>query len=264
MLPVKSLVRDSLYGEPPSAENKEKPDSGDRGKHLFGYRFNRPTRQTVRTARHEREHKLSYCNLVHIIFMVFAQTAIGSITIITFGFSVLTMDWHVFVCTEGWHFYAAEAILAMGLVNSWGCVRLSTLRRVRYLHAILQCFGGAHVFWGCHMVLKKTSKAKYTTHALLGICTTVMTIVSLLSGPMSLLSRYNQGVKFFHTCLGLPTFIMSTVVISLGILKFRFEKYITKFAIYVLILDISFLTAYITVTVLINAYRRMRVNRVTV
>ncbi|KAI5637641.1 eukaryotic cytochrome b561 domain-containing protein [Phthorimaea operculella] len=200
---------------------------GDKDKHFKPLECCvRRTRRYPRKAHVYGKFRIPPCSLFHLLFMIFCQTVMGGICIATFAFTVLTLDWHVFLCCEGWHFYMLEAILAMAVTNTWGNVRTTILRRVRVTHLVLQFFGVAHVLVGNVIVLWKVDRRLYTVHCLLGIVATIMQCVTLFSGPLAIFTRYNQSVKFFHACLGLPTFLLSTVVLELGLFHKKFQLFV--------------------------------------
>ncbi|VVC94404.1 unnamed protein product [Leptidea sinapis] len=151
-----------------------------------------------------------------------------------------------------YHFFAAQAILSLNYANGWSTPM--RLRHRRLAHVLLQMCGMAAAITGT--VLITISKGFSTSpHGITGVVTAVLALISLILGPLALFGgRY---LKIIHASFGIPTFIMSSICLCLGLFTSRFQDWASSTAVYILTVFVIFYTCFIMIASFIKCTMRI-------
>ncbi|KAI5637645.1 eukaryotic cytochrome b561 domain-containing protein [Phthorimaea operculella] len=179
---------------------------------------------------------------------------VGAVNIIVLGYTIKTGDAHAILCTLAWHFFATEAMLVVTYTG------ILTQDHKKYSHMILQICGLVLLLTGSILIFLKVNKSAFSAHCIVGTIGMAMTIITIMSGPF-MLQRKNRSVRLFHTCLALPTYLITSVCLILALLKPKLQAYAGAAIVYVLIVFVAFYTIFIIVIVSLRAWNRSKANR---
>ncbi|KAI5631035.1 eukaryotic cytochrome b561 domain-containing protein [Phthorimaea operculella] len=225
-------------------------DGGYRPRHSSRHFWFEDPRKPVKCP--GRKIPMSMINGVHVIFNLICQLMIGAVNMLVLKYSMKTKDVHAVLCCAGWHLFTVEAVMTLIMVNSWGGVCHKVQRRSRNMHMILQVCSLVLMLSGEVIIVLKKNKSDYTAHAITGFVASLMMMLTIVAGPTSLLSGFEIYLRFYHVGFGLPTFILSSVVLILGLFKKKFKNTTEIELVYSATFFIAFYTIYVTVSVIVN------------
>ncbi|XP_050668477.1 uncharacterized protein LOC126967831 [Leptidea sinapis] len=194
-----------------------------------------------------------YCRAVWCaIGLGVVQLTLGATNMAVLIYTLKTKDMHAILCMVAYHFFAAQAILSLNYANGWSTPM--RLRHRRLAHVLLQMCGMAAAITGT--VLITISKGFSTSpHGITGVVTAVLALISLILGPLALFGgRY---LKIIHASFGIPTFIMSSICLCLGLFTSRFQDWASSTAVYILTVFVIFYTCFIMIASFIKCTMRM-------
>ncbi|XP_063828522.1 uncharacterized protein LOC135077921 [Ostrinia nubilalis] len=200
-----------------------------------------------------------YCWTVwYAVGLGLVHVSIGAVNMVALAYSGHTGDSHAILCTVGYHFFTAEAILSMNYANGWSLPLKPRHRRCA--HIFLQVCGVTCAVAGTALVLISRGYVKGQPHGITGLITLTLAGLSVIFGPFNFLSRQNRFSPFFkivHMGVGMPTFFMSSISLCLGFLTSEFKSWAASVVVYVLTAFVVFYTAFILANVFIKCMSRI-------
>ncbi|KAL0828819.1 hypothetical protein ABMA28_003730 [Loxostege sticticalis] len=207
-----------------------------------------------------------YCKSVFCaIFIAISRMLKAATLMCVFMYSLDTgfKDLHVILCTFGFHFFSAEAILSLNYANGWSAPM--KIRHRKFAHVFLQICGlGCSVAGTVIVILNKGLNG--SPHGVTGIVTMVLAGLSTLSGPFTFRGKnslafwvqddFGMYLKILHMSIGMPTFLASSVCLCLGFLTDDFKTWVTSTVSFILVGFVTFYTVFILSNVFIKCVSR--------
>ncbi|XP_067620243.1 uncharacterized protein [Eurosta solidaginis] len=208
-LVVNKMKKDTMYfrkdPEAPQASKQKCPNNTST--------FNQPTNY----GRVAQPAKLTLAQKFEFVLTLINRFLIGFITVylcwMSLRLDLEDITWHALFCTLGFLCLMSEGLIAYYNGNIWTqvCPRPEKAR----LHWVLQIFGSVIGLAGVVIKIFLEDVHFQTRHGIVGLATTIILLISLLSGLISLYAaelksrlqpRFN---KTLHNIIGLTTFTLA-------------------------------------------------------
>ncbi|CAD7086001.1 unnamed protein product [Hermetia illucens] len=150
---------------------------------------------------------------------------------------------HAWLCTIGYQFLMAEAIMCFYSGNAW--TSLLSTRGKRHIHWVLQVLGSGLALAGFIIIVVHVTGEHFTSiHGILGLVSTIFLLINLAMGLAAFFSIKLRNLikpiisKTLHVFLGLTGFVLGMVTLYYGIIKLKRsvdETFVTMLAVFSLI-----------------------------